>query len=325
MRTLLAIAALALLMGAPNARAERVVLISVDGLRPDAITPETAPNIVALRATGTAAREALAALPPITLPSHASMLTGLTVQRHGLLLDFDLPGTIPQPTVFDFAHDAGLRTAFFASKTKMSFLAHPDASETIDIDPDPTAIVARLLPLIATDGPDLIFLHLRDPDSTGHRSGWMSPEYLAAVTRMDALIGQVADAITADAERPTYLIITADHGGRGHGHLLNKPVNRHIPWIAIGPGIPAGAELPDTVSTTDTTPTVLWLLGVPIPDGLSGRARTELRETPPVGTGNTAPSVPPVGPPCFLVALPLLVLFCFAAARVPRAWYTRSA
>lgn len=324
MRLLAVIAVLALLMGVSNARAERVVLISVDGLRPDAITSETAPNIVALRAQGAAAREALAALPPITLPSHASMLTGLTVKRHGLLLDFDLPGTIPQPTVFDFAHDAGLRTAFFASKTKMSFLAHPDASETVDIDPDPAAAVQRLLPLISADGPDLIFLHLREPDSTGHRNGWMSPKYLAAVTRMDTLIGQVADAIAADAERPTYLIITADHGGRGHGHLLNKPVNRHIPWIAIGPGIATGAELPDTVSTTDTTPTVLWLLGVPIPDGLSGRVRTDLFDNPPAGDG-TAPSVPSVGPPCLLVALPLLALCFFFAARAQHSAINRHA
>ncbi len=303
---------------------DRVIVISCDGLRPDAITDATAPRIRALMRSGASAREALCDLPTNTLPNHASMLTGLTARRHGLLLNTDLPGTISQPTMLDFAADAGLRTAFFVSKSKLLFLAHPDAIDTIVYEGDTTLLVEHLLPLITPGGPDLIFLHLRDPDSAGHRAGWMSPEYLDAVTTMDVLIGRIIDAVDADGT-PTYIIITADHGGMGKTHFLNEPSVRRIPWIAAGPGIPPAVELPETISTTDTAPTALWLLGLQAPPGLSGEARTELLD-PPATPGGL--SVPFVGPPCVVLMLPALAVFgviCRAfVASAPRGGHSRS-
>jgi len=285
----------------------RVILISVDGLRPDAITQQTAPNIAALQAAGVRAATALNDLPSATLPNHASMLTGLTAELHGLLLNVDLPGTIPQTTLFEYAAAAGLRTAFFASKTKLAFLAKPGASEVVETEHEPQATVELLLPEICPEGPDLIFLHLAEPDSTGHREGWMSPAYLAAVAEMDALIGRIVAALDGETSRDTYILLTADHGGEGLNHFLNIPEDRRIPWIVRGPRVPAGAVLNEVVSTVDTTATVLWLLGVDVPKGLSGRARTAIRDQ--TGAAVDVQSVmPPVGLPCVILMVPGLLL-----------------
>lgn len=302
-----------LLVSGIAAGGPRVVLISVDGLRPDAIMPDNAPVLSGLIERGTQAGTCYNDLPSATLPNHATMLTGLVSDTHGLLVDFDIPGTIPQPTLFDFAADAGLRGAFFGSKTKLRFLAHQDVLEAAVIDTDTDSLTQQVLARLTPDGPDVIFVHLRDPDSNGHRFGWMSAPYLEAVTRIDGQIGQIVAALDADTTRDSYLIVTADHGGTGLNHFLNVEEDRRIPWIIIGPDILAGRTLDTPISIADTTPTVLWLLGVTPPDGLDGRTLTELRD--PGAAPDSSLAVPPLGFPCMLFAVPPLALVCWLAGR----------
>lgn len=280
----------------------RVVLISVDGLRPDAITPDVAPRMSALRDAGLHAELAINDLPSATLPNHASMLTGLSGDVHGLIADFEIPGSISDPTVFEYLSQAGLRSSFFASKTKLKYLAPRQFLVTFDIE-DPEPLADRVVAEITATGPDFIFVHFRDPDSTGHSFGWMSPEYLDAVSRMDELVGAIADALHADFSRASFLILTSDHGGEGLNHFLNTPADREIPWIVVGPEVPAGGVLPGMISTVDTTPTILWLLGVDTPPGLSGQARTSILSSSPGAADERLP-VPPVGIPCLLLAVP---------------------
>ncbi len=294
----------------------RVVLVSVDGLRPDAITPEVAPVLTSLMQRGTHASVCYNDLPSVTLPNHATMLTGRVADHHGLLVDFAIPGTIPQPTLFDVAAEAGLRGAFFASKTKLAFLSHPDVEVESLIEPDTDALVMAVVEQITPDGPDVIFVHLRDPDSTGHRSGWMSAGYLAAVTHMDTLIGQVVAALDADASRESYLIVTADHGGVGLNHFLNVEEDRRIPWIIVGPDIAAGRALDKPISIVDTAPTVLWLLGADVPAGLDGRVLREVTDAS--ASEDAALLVPPVGFPCMLFAMPPMLLVCVSAGVLHR-------
>lgn len=291
----------------------RVILISVDGLRPDAITAETAPNMAALRDAGAHAERALNDLPSVTLPNHTSMLTGVSSEVHGVLVNTTIPGHTKTPTVFHFTHNAGLRCAFFATKEKLNYLAPPDDVETTFNDADMAKTTSELLTQLSATGPDLIFLHLREPDSTGHAKKWMSPEYLEAVGRSDEQIGRIREAVGADlsdgAGRPTYIIITADHGGDGLSHAVNIEQNRRIPWIVAGPGIAAGRTLTQDVTTLDTAPTVLFLLGIPTPANLPGVARsTVLASVAMEETEQPAsrPSViPPAGNACIFFAAPL--------------------
>lgn len=302
---LAAICAMAM-SGAAAGGERRLVLISVDGLRADVITAEIAPRMAALRDRGVSA-DALNDLPSATLPNHATMLTGLLSDRHHVLLNFDLSGNLAAATIFDYAREAGLRSAFFASKTKLEHLAPPESLEVIDIDADTTALVERMLALLTPDGPDLVFLHLRDPDSIGHRYKWLSAEYLDAVTEMDCLIGRIVDALDADSQRESYLILTADHGGDGVNHFLNIPANRTIPWIVCGPDVAAGRVLDEVVSTADTTPTALWLLGVDVPEGLSGAVRFSIRADVTAGVPSGGDAPPPISLPCIILVIPALL------------------
>lgn len=294
-------AGILLLPAAAAGQTPQVLVVSVDGLRADVVTPEFTPHIARLAEEGVQAAEAWNDLPSGTLPNHASMLTGLVADRHGLILNFELPGRIAVPTVFDMAAGAGLRCAFFASKTKLEFLAPAEAVEQVLIA-DPPVLVESVLEQLGEDGPELIFLHLREPDSSGHRFGWLSPEYLQAAADMDALVGRIAEALRAGAARPTYLLVTADHGGSGLNHALNTAEDRMIPWIVWGPKVVAGGVIESVVSIVDTAPTALLLAGVEPPAGLSGKARIEVLDGQASAGDNFV--VPPVGIPCLLLMVP---------------------
>ncbi len=289
----------------------RVVVISVDGLRPDAITAERTPRINELARCGVSARAALNDLPSATLPNHTTMLTGLSGDIHNVVLNFDLPGQIAFSTLFDFAAQAGLRSAFFAGKSKLAYLAPPESVEQAVIESWTPDLITLAIQALAADGPDLLFVHIRDPDSTGHARGWMSPEYLDAVAAADEQVGRLIDA-AAESGRPTWFILTADHGGDGTNHFVNIPLNRTIPWIVCGPGAREGALL-DNVFIADTTPTALWLLGVASPAGLSGRVQTGVLTED--AAGDPALDAPPISLPCVILVIPGLALLAFVARR----------
>jgi hypothetical protein len=106
--------------------ARQVVIISVDGLRPDAIREARAPALLALMARGATAEHAETIRPSITLPSHTAMLTGLNFPRHGVVWNSYSPGHIAHSTVFSIAGGAGLSTAMIFAKDKFHYLANPE-------------------------------------------------------------------------------------------------------------------------------------------------------------------------------------------------------
>lgn len=105
--------------------AQHVLIISVDGLRPDAIAAAPAPVLSSLMEQGASAAQAETIRPSITLPSHTSMLTGLDFKNHGVVWNNYRPGHIPHPTVFSVSASAGCSTAMLFAKDKFHYLAVP--------------------------------------------------------------------------------------------------------------------------------------------------------------------------------------------------------
>ncbi len=68
----------------PAARARRVVILSIDGLRPDVITSAPMENLLKLMQNGAYSLSAQTTYPSVTLVDHASMLTGMCPSKHGV-------------------------------------------------------------------------------------------------------------------------------------------------------------------------------------------------------------------------------------------------
>jgi len=257
-----------------------VVLVSIDGLRPDAIAAFKAPTLTKLISEGSYTLAAKTILPSKTLPSHTSMLTGEPPDRHGVLWNTafsDAPGTLEIPTVFGAARSRGYRTAAFFSKSKFSHLQVPG---TLDYSQSPGGWFGRwsssstlddVEEHLASSSPNLLFVHLTDPDAAGHSYGWMSREYGRGVLRADAALERLMQAADKAYGVGQYtLIVTADHGGNGRDHGSDNVFDVTIPWIAWGRGVIPGEITAAPVQTMDTASTVLFLLGLDKPEGWAG-------------------------------------------------------
>jgi arylsulfatase A-like enzyme len=260
------------------ALARHVVVISIDGLRPDAIEVAGAQNLQRLMREGAWTLRAQTILPSKTLPSHTSMLTGVPPAVHGITWNenqVSRTGTVRVPTVFDLAEARGLTTAAFFGKEKFRHLIR-DETPHFRVAPRgdevwrASVITQQVEQYLRFRTPDLLFVHLPDPDLAGHLYGWMSLPYRMAVRRADAAVGRLVEAVEEAFGGDAVVIVTADHGGHGHGHGSAEVVDQTIPWIVWGRGIAPG-ELAGEVHTFDTAATALWALGVPLPEQWSGR------------------------------------------------------
>lgn len=238
-----------------RARKPVVILISIDGLNPDAITQLDArgrvPTLRLLMDEGAATLNARTAYEQTnTLPNHASMLTGRRIAgTDGTHVTFNTEhaGTLADlnghyvPGVFDPVHDAGLSTLFLAEKSKFEFLVRswdasggaPDVTgkddgrnklDFVDIHPNPGRLTHQLLSRLRADPPRLTFLHIAGPDEAGHGDtvhGFMGPAYLDAVAAADVQLATILDEVRTNPRLTgrTTIVLTADHGGRG----LNAP------------------------------------------------------------------------------------------------------
>lgn len=275
---------------APAHATRRVVIVSFDGLRPDVALRAEVPALRSLMARGSFTMYAMTTDVAITLPSHASMLTGVPPEQHGIRYNSDpLPGQRKSPawpTLFGIAHRAGRTTALCAGKSKISVLAE---SSTLDLRCVPArgrsaldAVVADTAARwIATLRPEVLFVHLPGLDAAGHASGWGSPAQVRAAVLVDRAFAKILAALDqSPADDSTLVILSSDHGGEGRSHGGMRASSRYIPWIVAGPGVRANYDLTQLtdlrVHTEDTFATALAWLGLSPEKPVRGRAVSEI-------------------------------------------------
>jgi hypothetical protein len=252
-----------------------VVAISVDGLNPDAIRRlgrSATPAFHRLLDQGATTLNARTAVELTrTLPNHTGMVTGRPITRgreHGVRFNHDNGRTVHRSagehvaSIFTVVHDRGGSTAFYAAKRKFDFLDRSwnrrhggadrhgadDGRDKIDryvVDRGGDN-VTRLIRRLRNHPDELSFLHLAHPDRAGHKHGFMSGQYLAAVRRTDHEIGRVLSTIDSQRRlrRHTVVVLTADHGGAGAGHSDPRaPSDYTVPFMVWGVGVARGADL----------------------------------------------------------------------------------
>ena len=267
-------------------RGERVLIISVDGLRPDLALRAEMPHMRSLLKVGVYTFWARTTDVALTLPSHTSMLTGVTPTRHGITWNDDGPEEglrYPNyPTLFELAKKAGYTTALVGAKSKFAALTKPGTLDFPDI-PDPSTnsrrnddVATRAASLISKSKPQVMMVHLGDVDRTGHSAGRATPEQIAAIESADAAIGKVLAALRSSGNYDkTLIILTADHGGFARTHGAGDERALNIPWIAVGPGLRKGYDLTrlrkQKVRTEDTFATACHFLGLTPAADIDGR------------------------------------------------------
>lgn len=259
-------------------RANHVFIISFDGGKPSVMQNSPMPTLMNLLRQGAATWTAQTIFPSVTLPSHTSMLTGVSPKTHKVLWNDWIPkkGLVTVPTVFEIAKQKGLVTALFAGKPKFKHLNIPGTLDAFAIPSYSAKKVALAVgEYILENKPNLCFIHFADSDGAGHKYGWGSPQQIQAFADEDKALTTVINAIQqAGIGKDSVVILSADHGGHKKTHGSRSPEDMNIPWIAWGSGVKAGFAITTKVTTYDTAATALWLLDIPVPTNWDGKPVT---------------------------------------------------
>ncbi|HXF81528.1 MAG TPA: alkaline phosphatase family protein [bacterium] len=254
------------------ATVRHVVIMSFDGLGGEAAR-EAFPAAMVAQAAHT--WTAQTTLPSSTLPAHTSMLTGVPPSVHGVRSNPTRPiGRVRLPTVFSIVTQQGGTAAAFVTKPKLLYLLPPGTVGRAELLPYPqypmVAAAREAARYLAQAQPQLLFIHLSDPDDAGHRYGWGSAPYRQTAARVPEAVQVILDVLARMGRlEDSLVIVTADHGGRGRLHGGSTPAETTIPWLAFGAVAPGPITAP--VMTYDTAATAIAALGWPVPSAWVGK------------------------------------------------------
>lgn len=216
---------------------KKVLLILVDGMRPDSINQCGHPFLEDLRTENISTLEASAVMPSVTLPCHMSLFHSVDAERHGIMTNTWTPQVRPIKGLCEVLSEAGRRTAFFYNWDEIRDLARPGSISygllrSMYSYKDTDRYLSRACAVyLGEEEPDFTFLYLGQTDEVGHRYGWMSKEYLDAVAVASACIQDIWEH---NKDKYT-VIITADHGGHQRTHGSDMSEDMRIPLIIYSP------------------------------------------------------------------------------------------
>lgn len=247
----------------------RVMIIGLDGVRPDALQQAATPHMDRLIANGAVSFSASTHLTGITSsgPGWTSILTGVEVEKHNVTFN-GLYDNIDRafPTVTMRAQELlGARISMTSHWPDIVVgITEPEArgEYRLAFDKEVSEHVAEVVGL---DQADLYFVQFDDIDDAGHTTGFdaANSEYIDAIELTDSYVGTIIDAVAArPADEEWLFLMTTDHGGEGTQHGAQNAANRTIWVIVSADGVIQGKL--SNATHMDLHPTALRWLGAQI-------------------------------------------------------------
>lgn len=243
----------------------KVLLISIDGMRPDGLKACGNPYVKELEKTCYYTYDARSMNPSVTFPCHFSMTHSVTPQRHGILTNTYVPQVRPVKGIFEKVSEAGGVCAMFYGWEPLRDICPPGALKFATYinaymqESGDTVLTDECEKLIKAHKPDFAFLYMVETDEKGgHDNVWMSDEYLR---RISIAIDNVKRMIDAFGDEYS-VIIMADHGGHDRAHGSDMPEDMIIPLFFYGKDFPKGKVIKEQLSLLNIAPTIAKLLGV---------------------------------------------------------------
>lgn len=212
--------------------APAVILISLDGTTPEAVSAAKLPTLQDLERRGASASRLVPVFPSNTFPNHVSLVTGVAPDVHGIVANVfldperglfrysDDPTWIEVEPIWSIAARNGVVSAAFhwvgsegpwrsGHGARYWKRFDPDTPETEKVD----QMLAWLDISAPMERPRLITAWFRGGDRAGHRYGPASGEVHRTLRAQDrALAGLVAGLEARGAFASTTLLLVSDHG-----------------------------------------------------------------------------------------------------------------
>jgi len=279
-----------------------VLLVTIDTIRTDRLScydPKfvQTPRIDRLAANGALFERAFAHV-PLTLPSHTSILLGVTPLAHGV--NESNKSVVPGGfiTLAEILKKSGYATAAFVSAFPLdsrfgltrgfdvyddAYPSRPAAGEAYSERPAGKTVAAALRWLSGRKEKWFCWVHLWDPHAPyappePYASRFKTDPYSGEVAYVDAELGKLLDEVAKGEGRTnTLVVLTGDHGEAlgehgetGHGYFAYNATIR-VPLIIAGLGTKA-LRVKEMVSHVDIFPTVCEVLGLDRPPSLHGES-----------------------------------------------------
>jgi choline-sulfatase len=271
-----------------------VLLLTIDTLRADRVGVGLTPHIDGLAARGVTFAEGLSSV-PLTLPAHATILSGLEPPRHGVRDNGTYVFPPDVPTLATVLKERGYATGAFVGAYVLDrrfglargFDVYDDAvarreqgASVLESERSGAEVAAAADRWLKEgSGPFLAWVHLYDPHAPYAAPAPFSTgraPYDAEVAYADEVVGRVLASARGRAGEDLVVVLLADHGeslgehGEAtHGLFVYQSTLR-IPFVVAAPGLAPGPR-PGLARTVDVMPTVLGLLGAAGRPGLDGR------------------------------------------------------
>lgn len=244
---------------------EKVILISIDGMRPDGFLNCGNPFIEEMMHLGSFTLDGRTVFPSVTLPCHMSMFHSVPPERHGITTNLYIPMARPLNGLFEQIGMYGRTSAMYygweplRDIAKPGFLKFSTFLESYTEDGTDGRLTDAAIDRIRQSHPDFIFLYMVETDEKGgHDSGWMSQTYLDYINAAVENVKRVYEAVGNEYT----IIVTADHGGHDRSHGTTLPEDMTIPMFFIGNRFEPGKQL-SNISILDLAPTIVDLMEIP--------------------------------------------------------------
>lgn len=283
---------------APAARPS-VLLITIDTLRADRVGGAYTPHLNALARRGTTFTMTRATV-PLTLPSHATILTGTLPPENGVRQNGQVRDPARSTTVARVFHEAGYQTAAFVGAYVLDrrfglaegfdtyddrIPRNPQGPTRLESERRADAVASAARAWLAhadRTRPAFIWIHLYDPHAPyeppiefANRAG--GKPYEGEVMFADAQAGVIEQEVRKTFGSEFLVAVAGDHGeGLGdhgestHGMLAYDSTLR-VPFIVAGPTVGQGQRATRPASLRDLAPTLLATAGLRVPQNMTGR------------------------------------------------------
>ena len=254
----------------------KVLIIGIDGCRPDALLLADTPNIDRLWKYGGAySFKAKTDSISYSGPCWTSILTGVWHQKHNVLSNkYIKPNTTQYPHIFTrlkaIKPDAQVISIVqWAPIHKI--LPSLDDPGVLALNFGYDLIVAKqsVSMLRVMINIDAMFVHLGSVDGFGHKYGFSlakKSKYMKQIAKVDGYVGEIINALEErkmNKKEDWYVILTTDHGGSGKDHGQNIEAHTRTFYIINGKNVQEGG-IKTPVNAVDVGVTALKLLDVPL-------------------------------------------------------------
>ncbi len=265
---------------------EHVILFVLEGFGQDSLKGGAMPTLSKLVKDGAATWSATGVNPALRLPTMASLVTGMPVEKHGItwnVFEFSR-GYSRSPSMFDYLDLSGGRdSAIFYMDESLYQLARPEVYTDYQLCGAlrPECRSEKIVSYIrqyfqkATSGhgyghailsvPHLLVVHLPEAGRAGVAHGWNSKEYRQALQAVDAAMKSVLDVFKEHGLSNRTTVLVTALSGPGTDLSGEEPTTigtPTVPWIASGVGIKHGQVIHQPAPIIATAATVMRILGL---------------------------------------------------------------